>query len=864
MKTNNQASPMRIKKGTARSVGLRLGCVSFVSLAAALATPSLASAQSTPAAVRSGQQPAIPPADANQTADGTSQPGSAAQTGSPADQGASASPGDIGSPGAPLAVQASSQDAGPSQTQGGAAGVPADGEGAEARSNQLGDIVVTARRVSERLQDIPASVVSIGDAQVARSSSLDNLQSQVSGLTFKSFGPIPAVGVRGFGNRANTQGPNNTVGIFQDGVFIAPFLSALNSRIDVERIEVAKGPQSTLYGRSSYAGAINIVTNDPTDTLSGYVDGGIGGSSSHGEFLWHMRGAISGPITDTFSARVFLLREKRDGFTYDPVSDFRGYGYNREIGRVKFVWKPVDELKISLAGTLMHDNAPRGDVSSGTLLPPLAGRALSGSPLVTPTYLRGPDIWRTTLNRRQLGKVNGEQATLDIRYETGIGELAFLSDYTHSDTNIISTADASTLNVADIYTITDEKRFSQEVRLAGKASGISYIAGLYFLHTDFKFGNPGSTVDRGAPFLQVFPGSLLYDIARVQAVYTPFDTKTTAYAAFAQLGYDLTDRLNLTVGLRQSRDELSGYTLAASLLRTGALVTTVPRTDRKTDFDATTGNANLSYKLSPDALVYASYSRGNSPGGFNSGGAALINFEPQNVDAFEIGLKSELLDKRLRLNAAVFANDYSNLQFFQAVTINNVNTQVTLNAAKARGRGIDLDASAAVSSDIRLGVQYTYQSSKITDYVIPAPPSPQVTFVDVPLVRSPKHSLNGSATFTHDFGDVRFQFTAEESYTSSYVNDYTGVPAGTPYPGRPGVPPGVTTGQVLALFRTPGYAITNLNASVAFGDWEVSGYVRNLFNHQYITLASGTDPLSYPTEAPGEPRTFEISLKRSF
>ncbi|HWK33522.1 MAG TPA: TonB-dependent receptor, partial [Hyphomicrobium sp.] len=578
------------------------------------------------------------------------------------------------------------------------------------------------------------------------------------------------------------------------------------------------------------------------------------------------RGAVSGPITDTLSARVFVLREKREGFTYDPVSENRGYGYDRKIGRAKLLWKPVDGLRVSLAGTLMRDDAPRGDVSSGTLLPPLGGRALSGSPLPTalPTYLRSPDIWRTTLNRKQLGRVNGEQATLDIRYETGIGELAFLTDYAHSDTNILSTADASSRNVADIYTVTEEKRFSQEIRLAGNSGPFSYIAGLYYLNSDFKFGNPGATIDQDAPFLRAFAGSLLYDVAGVEAVFTPFDTKTKAYAAFAQVGYDFTDRLNLTVGLRQARDELSGYTLAANLLRTGALVTSVPRTDRTASFNATTGNANLSYKLAPGSLVYASYSRGNSPGGFNSGNAALINFAPQEVDAYEIGLKSELFDRRLRLNAALFANDYSNLQIFQVMTLNNVNTQVTINAAKGRGRGFDIDASAALSSALRLGVQYTYQTSKITDYVIPQPPSPQVTFVGIPLVRSPKHSLNASATFSHDFGNARFQFTAEESYTSSYVNDYTGVPAGTAYPGRAGVPAGVTTTQVLSLFRTPGYATTNLNASIAFGNWEVSGYVRNLFNKQYIVLASGTDVFSYPTEAPGEPRTFEVSLKRSF
>ncbi|WP_375381829.1 TonB-dependent receptor [uncultured Sphingomonas sp.] len=828
--------PTQAPLSIARRRASRLGRASLLSLAVALA-PSIAHAQA--AAPASGTAQTTPPSSS-----------------------------DTGAASAATAVGVGPKATAPAQTTSGAAGVPANGDDSASRANQLGDVVVTARRVSERLQDIPGSVASIGDAQIARSSSLDDLSSAVSGLTFKSFGPIPAVGIRGFGNRANTQGPNNTIGIFQDGVFIAPFLSALTSRDDVERVEVAKGPQSTLYGRSTYAGAINIVTNDPTNTFSGYLDGGVGGSSSHGELLWHTRGVLSGPLTDTLSARIFVDHEQRDGFTYDPVSGNRGYGYDRTLGRIKIVWKPTDKLKVTLAGSLMHDNAPRGDVSSGTLIPPLGQQALSGIPYPVPgnvaTYLRGPDIWRTTLTRPQIGKVNGQQGTMDIRYETGIGELAFLTDYTHSDTNILSTADASIRNVADIFTITDEQRFSQEVRLSGKSNGFSYIGGLYFLHTDFKFGDPGATIDTNAPFIRVYPGSTLYNLAGIQAIYTPFDTKTTAYAAFAQVGYDITDRLNLTGGLRQSRDELSGYTLGAAQLISGPVIVTVPRTDLKHNFNATTGTANLSYKLAPDALVYASYSRGNSPGGFNSGGAATIQYVPQNVNAYEVGLKSELLDKRIRLNLALFDNEYSNLQFFQAVSINNVNTQVTLNAAKARGRGIDLDTSAVLTSDFRLGVQYTYQGSKITAYNIPAAPAPQVTFVGVPLVRSPRESVNGYVTYNHDFDGRRFQLTAEESYTSSYVNDYTGVPAGTRYGGPAGGAPGVTTTQVLALFRTPGFAITNLNASISEGKWELSAYVRNLFNHQYIVLASGTDPLSFPTEAPGEPRTFEFSVKRSF
>jgi iron complex outermembrane receptor protein len=735
------------------------------------------------------------------------------------------------------------------------------------REGTLDEVVVTARRVSERLQDIPASVSAVGGDQVANFTSLNDLQSAVSGVTFKSFGPITVVGIRGFGNRSNTQGPNTAVGIFQDGVFIAPFLNALTSRIDVSRIEVAKGPQSTLYGRSTYAGAINIVTNDPTPVLSGYVDAGAGGSSAHSEGLWHVRAALSGALSDTLSARAFFLHEERDGYTYDLNTGFRGYGYDRNVGRLKLLWKPSDNLSVGLAGTVMRDNAPRGEVHTNDIaVPPLGGRTLFGSPLITPIFAAGPDIWSTNLIRPLPGRVNGQQGTADIRYQTPIGELASLTDYTHSDT-FFSTSEPSTRNVVSTPTITDERRLSQEFRLSGKSGKFSYFGGLYYLNTDFNFGNSGNTLDLGAPFAQFFPGSVTYDLGNVSKILTPSVTKTKAYAAFAQLGTDLTDNLNLTVGLRQSRDDVSGTTESDTLLRSGVLVTPVPRVYRQKQFNSTTGSLNLSYRFNPDILAYASYARGDSPGGFNNGGAAAISFTPQKVNAFELGLKSELLDRHLRLNLALFNNNYKDLQFFQAIFLNGTNNQVTLNAAGARGRGVELDSTVVLSDNWKLGVQYTRQTSKITAYNIPAPPAPQVSFIGAALVRSPEHALNASLTYAHDIGSGKLQLVAEQSYTSSYNNDYQGVPAGTAYPAgqtRPGLTPGVTTSQVLGLFETPGYSVTNLNARYTMGPWELSGYVRNLTNHQYIVATATTDAFTYALETPGEPRTYELSVKYSF
>lgn len=733
---------------------------------------------------------------------------------------------------------------------------------------QIDDIIVTARRVSERLQDIPASVSAISEEQVEQLASLADLQSVVSGVTFKTFGPIPTVGIRGFGNRTLAGvGTNSTVGIFQDGVFVSPPLVTLIGRVDAARIEVAKGPQSTLYGRSSFTGAINVVSNDPDDTFSGDVDIGVGGSSVHDETLYHVRGSVSLPLSDTLSVRLFGLREEREGYTYDSVTGNRGAGYDRKIGRVRFLWEPNDDVSARLTGTIMRDNIPMGLVHSGRQTPPLGSGVIFGNPLnpaVNAALQFGDTVWDGIYTRPQSAETEGEQVTLDLRFQTPFGELASLTDVQHSTQFIKIGLDLTRLGVANGNTPFEEDRFSQELRLANSGDNWSYLVGAYYLSAESEQGG-GKAPDATRPFAAFGPGSALFDLRGFNALIQPSYLETKAWAVFGQFGYDLTDRLNLTVGLRHGRDELSGVTGSFFGTRTGLIIPTTPMTQRSAEFDATTGSANLSYTIAPDIITYASYSRGNSPGGLNGGAAALVSFQPQTVEAFELGLKSQLLDRRLQLNVALFNNTYSDLQLTQNTFINGALTPLVTNAGEARGRGIDLDTVAVLSDNFRFSLQYTYADSEITEYKVPAPPAPQVDFTGVPLVRSPKHSLNASLTYSRDIGPGEFQATIAQSYTSSYTNDYQGVPAGTAYPGIPGVlPAGVTTSQVLALYRTPSYSVTNLDASYSWDEWTVSAYVRNAFNREYIVAVLGFDAVNYPQEIPGEPRTFGVSLKRSF
>ncbi len=766
-----------------------------------------------------------------------------------------------------LAIALAMPAAALAQASGGAPAAPS-ADAAAPSATTIGDVVVTARRVEERLQDIPASVSAVTGGDVARMSSLADIQSLVSGVTFKKLGPQPVIGIRGFGNRTQAGDPSNSaVGIFEDGVFVAPALATIINRSDTERVEVAKGPQSTLYGRSSFTGAFNIVTADPANHLSGYLDAGGGASAVSGDDLWHVQGAVSIPVTDTFSARFYGLDEKRDGYVHDSATGNRSGGYDRQIGRVRLLWQPNDVVTARLTGTIMRDDVPLPLVTAGVVRAPLGQALIFQDPFnpATANALQfGKTVWDAQLETPQHDKIAGEQVTLDLRFHTPFGELASLSDYQHATLTPFFSLDLTKLNWANGESPYDETRYSQELRLSNSVDRVKYLVGVYFLDSQVDQGG-GKAVNQADPFASFSAGSVQFDLAHLNALYQPSHTETKSYAAFGQLGYDFTDRLNLTVGVRYGRDDISGT--AGVFLRTvsGFVIPAAPNTFRSASFDAVTGSANLSYRIAPDVLAYASYARGNSPGGLNTGAAALLNYGPQNVDAYEVGLKSRLLDHRLQLNLALFDNEYSGLQLSQNVVIGGALTSIVSNAAKATGRGFDMDAVALLSENFHVGLQYTYVDSKITSYTLPPPPSPQVDLTGVPLVRSPKNSVNGSITFLHDIGPGKFQFTAEESYTSSYTNDYQGVPAGYAYPGIAGVvAPGVTTSQVLDLYRTKGYALTNLNASYTWNNWELSGSVRNLFNKQYIAAVLAFDLVTVPLETPGPPRTFEVSVKYRF
>jgi iron complex outermembrane receptor protein len=728
---------------------------------------------------------------------------------------------------------------------------PADVATEASQSASLEEVVVSTRRREEASQDVPAVVVALSSDQLASGGvrRLEDVQALVPGLVFSTATRGPHIAMRGAANRQGGLGP--PVGLFQDGVALAD-AQVRTGPIDVSRVEVAKGPQSTLYGRATLAGAINLVTNNPTQEFEAEVEAGAGMSSVHDETIGHVRGFISGPIFgDQLLARLVVAKDYREGFLYDPVHDWRGASSDRTFARLKLLWAPTDDVEIIFTGETFEDHQTLGVTFFDQ--PPPHNR-LPWADTRPATEFTGPidfgkNIWDTGFSEKPFGTQRASSFSVSVQWLTGIGTLSSMSSYVDSTEWVNNDLDGSVYPVTTGYYDIAEETFSQEIRLSG-GDRLSYMTGLYY------FGQDRDTSSRHPdfPFLSFGPGSPQYNNG-TRFQYSDGNTRDVrSFAAFGELSYDLTDRLNITAGARWTRDDVSGYAAQRVVSVTGIENVTLAPFYREKTFESVTGSVSAAYHLTDDILGYASYSHGDSPGGFNAGGSqaiASIPFDPQKVDAVELGLKSTVLDDRLRLNVAVFNNDYSDLQVARGQILPNGQfVNITSNAAEARAYGADLELQAVLGEHWRASVGYSYLRAKIDKFFLTVGTPSTQDLSGQPILRSPEHTGTVGLTYHQDVGAGTLTLGGSLYFSSKIgAHDYIAPPA-------VGLP--VYTGE------TSGYNVVGLTGSYAWSDWDVSAYINNVFGEQYITTGYLNTYTQLLLGSAGEPRTFEVSIRRKF
>jgi iron complex outermembrane receptor protein len=702
------------------------------------------------------------------------------------------------------------------------------------------DIVVTAQRRSEKLQDIPIAISAFSQYTLATSriDSTEELKLLVPSLQYSNVAGYAEPYLRGIGN--NNLGPNldPEVATYEDGVFMSNNVSSILTLMGVDRVEVLAGPQGTLYGRNAVGGAINVITRTPSSQPEGEVSLGY---SNYNRV--DGSGYISGPITDTLSGGIYAAEMQRDSYYKSTIGvdsrAFPGTPHHEQnwAARAKLVYESGG-VKLVATGEHGYSNGHDSQVFRNIQANGL-GVAL-GAPFINQRFVEtsdAPEFKRTTSN---LGSLLGE-------FDVGFAKLVSLTAYRDVDAVTTSDGDGTSAPVFFSYAGSGTKDYSQEIRLQSNADNrIKWLVGAYGFYEDSGFTpNVAASDVLFKSFLG--PGTWAQQL---------FDTTPTkSWAVFEQSTIPITDALNLTVGARYSDDDKTfrGHQYFSSVVNGafGAPFGLTPSTPPSVhaNWGDFTPKVTLDYRVG-GTLLYATYSKGYKSGAFNSSvlgskKVPQVPAKPETLDAYEIGSKSDFLGNRLRLNTALYYNAFHNIQVnsLDPITLG----QTLRNAAGAKTYGAEVSMVASLAKGLVFessgSVEHTkYGSFPGLPVSILAPVGNTVVITDVSghrLPRAPNFVGTASLSYTREIGDKgSLKFGPSVYYNSGFFWD-----AASMVPQR-------------------SYSTTNLSATYTSPNshWLVTAYAKNVTDTAYseITFATALGTL----QADAEPRTFGVTVTR--
>ena len=625
---------------------------------------------------------------------------------------------------------------------------PAEDQASSNDSEGLADIVVTAQRREQSLQSVPVSVQAFSDERLAASGieTTADLARVTPGLVVVRGVGLSSPFLRGIGSSSNGPGVENPVATYVDGVYYGSKAGAMSDLANVERVEVLKGPQGTLFGRNATGGLIQIITHDPSS------DPGFTAKVAYQNYdTVTASGYVTGGLVENVAADLALsYRNQGKGW---GTNSFTGSDVNKTdsfLIRSKLLIEPSPDTRIVLAGDYSELDTDTG----------LSARFIDGFLASNGQPYRGDRYGvQNSFDQFFKSKAGGVSLTATHNLNDDI-TFTSITSYRRTNYDFLLDADAMPVNNIRFETAVRERQFSQELQLSGGSSGsLEWTAGGYY----FRGNGQQSIFFSGA----VFPTLI------TRAVYGGQSTRS--YAGYAQLTYPLADSTRLTLGARYNAEKrgLSGEIRLTALDGTISIPTVVPDgTD--TSFNKLTWRIALDHDLAQDVLLYASYNRGFRSGGFNPSNLTNPSFRPEVLDAFELGLKSSFLDRKLRLNIAGFYYDFSDIQLSQFV----LGVQTVRNAARAEVYGVDLDAEVLVTPRLRLTGSMEYLVGKYTSFpgagiAMPLPGGGNlVTVGDASgnrMARAPRVTANAAVDYSMPLGsNLSADFNVTYSYTSKF------------------------------------------------------------------------------------------------
>ncbi|WP_157218100.1 TonB-dependent receptor [Flavisphingomonas formosensis] len=602
-----------------------------------------------------------------------------------------------------------------------AVGVPAMAQeqaapDAGASSQGLEAIVVTARKQRENMQTTPISITAFSSERLEAQgiTQISRIQDFTPNLTFANvpsnsgIASNAAVYIRGIGQNDFAPTVEPGVGIYIDGVYLGRTAGGVFDLIDVDSVEVLRGPQGTLFGRNTIGGAINITTVQPSNSFHAKGDIKYGTDNRI-----NVRAMVTGPITDSLSAKISGGIFSQDGYVNAPYLHKKLGNQDTKMIRGALKFAPVGSgFSATLAGDYTRDKSNGAPVTISGIDPTATGSFVTLNNYIA-TGFGNPADCLTAAMASNTACYNQRLFSKDTNYSTGTTfsdlelwsasltlsydltdkiQLKSISALRRINGSFAQDRDGSNLTINHVYDIFTQKQFSQELQVVGKAfdDRLNWVAGLYYFQEKGEDINP-------LHFLVVEAQSGGY-----------YDYKD--WAAFAQLGYKITDKLTLTGGLRYTQDRKS-YLPDQYVVSTLAPFLVIPPGTRIVPYETVKANVNkltpmvnLSYQADRDLMLYATYSQGFKGGGYTQRifppEPSLPSFKPETVDSYEAGFKFQGFNNRLRFNAAAYYTDYKDMQLLVA-DASRVGPFIT-NAGKARIQGFELETNIAPGEGWRI------------------------------------------------------------------------------------------------------------------------------------------------------------------
>ena len=675
----------------------------------------------------------------------------------------------------------------------------AEGNEEEASSSIFDEVVVTARKREEAAQSVPIPITALGAAQLAgrNITEIKDIEKLTPNMQFDAQGinsTVTNVFLRGIGqtNWSATQDPK--IGIYIDGVYLSRAQGGLVDLMDIERVEVLRGPQGTLFGRNTTAGLVHIITKAPSNEIEGMVSLGIG-TANHEV----VRGMLNLPVSERVSARFSIMSKETDGFIInmatgdkqgneDSQSMRASLMYTGEIYDSRFTYDRFRSNELSMLGSCRFNLNKNGALVGG--FPALAFFMGTYDSMVSNCEATSKD-YALDNNANQSASTATDSYTLTQNFDLSFADLTVISNHREIDNyngtwgwnmgngpHLTRSGNSNLLDV--INNPSDHSIDSHEIRLSGDTGNLSWTVGAYIFEEDsvdsidvpiFQGVNIPTQEQWAIPYLYglipTLVGTQTYGSRTQSSIVTNSND-----AIYAEGTYAIDDQTDLTVGVRKSNDDRkftrvqtlvdgsfdAGNNCPGMVFDANGFATS-DRCTQEVDFSETTSRVILSHAYDADRMVFASYSKGYSSGGFNQD-IRMRPFEPEISDNFEVGMKSTLRDGKLRLNVTGFHNSYENQQVTVGRIVNGQPTADLINAQEATLIGLELEMLAQLSEDWTMSLTWGYLDGQYDVFTVNDNVIDPVTLAESILVRD----LSGTGFGSGDDGvsntfDVSFIHT---------------------------------------------------------------------------------------------------------